>query len=472
MSRRPVTGGHGARGPARSQHLPGAARRLRSGPQPSHRPRLRPAGRGAAGREQPVPARVRRLGQHRRAERAVPDRGGGTPRLRRWPSGPGAPRSLAYKHAYYDLAGKHEVTRRIAAERGTEPALGVFFNDLRMRSRELADAVSGRRRDTPAELPSPRAELAPVDADLGRAQRRARPTRCSSTIIDTPDTLCYELWTDSHFVSSAGHGGAHAADRGRACRRGPPRATARWGVRSPRWTPCSDRAGGGRRLRAGPAGDDRVARGRSWISPRCRSRCSGATTGCPEVSRDTGPLAPGPSDQRDRPAQGPAGGQRERIRDALYARNNGGGGAVPTEPAARAFGPARARSRGGVHGHPSGLRHQPAGHPPGRAAPRRRRRRRCPGARRGRGEGLHPGGPGGARDLLLRRGVGRVPGKPQRPAEPAAGLRGRVAGRVRRRSGRAAGSARPVPGGGSGRARQRHHGRGEKRPGCDWPTSA
>ena len=47
----------------------------------------------------------------------------------------------AYKHAYYDPAGKYEVSRRIAAERGAELALGVFFNDLRVRTRELADAA-------------------------------------------------------------------------------------------------------------------------------------------------------------------------------------------------------------------------------------------------------------------------------------------------------------------------------------------
>jgi acyl carrier protein len=49
----------------------------------------------------------------------------------------------SYKHAYFDLAGKIEVCERLAAERGAELDWGVFFNDRRVRSRELADAVPG-----------------------------------------------------------------------------------------------------------------------------------------------------------------------------------------------------------------------------------------------------------------------------------------------------------------------------------------
>jgi hypothetical protein len=106
---------------------------------------------------------------------------------------------VAYKHAYYDLAGKHEVSRRIAAERGAELALGVFFNDLRMRSRELADSVSGDAA-TPAEPPSLRAELARSTLTWG--ERNDVPADPMFLYInDAPDTLCYELWTDSHFVS-------------------------------------------------------------------------------------------------------------------------------------------------------------------------------------------------------------------------------------------------------------------------------
>jgi hypothetical protein len=106
---------------------------------------------------------------------------------------------VAYKHAYYDLAGKDEVNRRIAAERGAEPALGVFFNDLRMRSRELADSVSGDAA-TQAEPPSPRAELARSTLTWG--DRNDVPADPMFLYInDVPDTLCYELWADSHFVS-------------------------------------------------------------------------------------------------------------------------------------------------------------------------------------------------------------------------------------------------------------------------------
>jgi Condensation domain len=106
---------------------------------------------------------------------------------------------VAYKHAYYDLAGKDEVSRRIAAERGRELAFGVFFNDLRMRSRELADSVSGDAA-TQAEPPSPRAELARSTLTWG--ERNDVPADPMFLYVnDVPDTLCYELWADSHFVS-------------------------------------------------------------------------------------------------------------------------------------------------------------------------------------------------------------------------------------------------------------------------------
>jgi hypothetical protein len=72
--------------------------------------------------------------------------------------------AVQLKHAYYDPVGKDEVSRRIAAERGTGLALGVFFNDRRMRV--LVEKVF-------------------------------------LYINDTPDALCYELRADSHFVSPA-----------------------------------------------------------------------------------------------------------------------------------------------------------------------------------------------------------------------------------------------------------------------------
>jgi Condensation domain len=108
---------------------------------------------------------------------------------------------VAYKHAYYDLAGKDEVSRRIVAERGAELALGVFFNDLRMRSRELADSVSGDAA-AQAEPPSLRAEL--TRSTLTWGERNDVPAdKVFLYIKDTPDTLCYDLWADSHFVSPA-----------------------------------------------------------------------------------------------------------------------------------------------------------------------------------------------------------------------------------------------------------------------------
>jgi hypothetical protein len=108
---------------------------------------------------------------------------------------------LAYKHAYYDPVGKDEVTRRLAAERGAGPALGVFFNDLRMRSRELADSASAAVA-TPAEKASARAEL--TRSRLTWGERNDIPAdKMFLYINDTPGTLCYELWADSHFVSPA-----------------------------------------------------------------------------------------------------------------------------------------------------------------------------------------------------------------------------------------------------------------------------
>ena len=108
---------------------------------------------------------------------------------------------VAYKHAYYDLAGKDEVSRRIAAERGAALAFGVFFNDLRMRSRELADSVSADAA-APAEPSSLLAELARSTLTWG--ERNDVPAdKVFLYINDTPDTLCYELWADSHFVKPA-----------------------------------------------------------------------------------------------------------------------------------------------------------------------------------------------------------------------------------------------------------------------------
>jgi hypothetical protein len=62
----------------------------------------------------------------------------------------------AYKHAYFDLAGKTEVCERLVAERGAELDWGVFYNDRRVGSREIADAISGAEDDAPGGLPTRR----------------------------------------------------------------------------------------------------------------------------------------------------------------------------------------------------------------------------------------------------------------------------------------------------------------------------
>jgi hypothetical protein len=107
----------------------------------------------------------------------------------------------AYKNAYYDPVGKDAVSRRIAAERGAELALGVFFNDRRVGSRELADSVPADPA-APGEPPSPRAGLARSTLTWG--ERNDMPAdKAFLYINDTPGTLCYELWADSHFVRPA-----------------------------------------------------------------------------------------------------------------------------------------------------------------------------------------------------------------------------------------------------------------------------
>jgi Condensation domain len=99
---------------------------------------------------------------------------------------------VAYKYAYYDLAGKAEVSRRLETERGAELDWRVFFNDRRVRSRDpvftaddssaLADELAkstltwGERNDVPGE-------------------------RAFLYINDAPDTFCCELWADSHYIA-------------------------------------------------------------------------------------------------------------------------------------------------------------------------------------------------------------------------------------------------------------------------------
>lgn len=114
--------------------------------------------------------------------------------LRTWPSA-----LLAYKHAYYDPAGKQEVSRRIAAERGLEPDLGVFFNDRRVRSRELADSNTG---DDVGGLPPIRDELTRTTLTWGEPFD-VPEQKVFLSVVDMAGTLCCELRADTHFVSPA-----------------------------------------------------------------------------------------------------------------------------------------------------------------------------------------------------------------------------------------------------------------------------
>ena len=105
----------------------------------------------------------------------------------------------AYKHAYFDPAGMGEVYERLAAERGTEPDWSVIFNDRRVRSRELADAVCG---EGDGALPPLRDELARSNLTWG--DRNDMPEqKVFLNLLDVPGTLCCELWADTHFVSPA-----------------------------------------------------------------------------------------------------------------------------------------------------------------------------------------------------------------------------------------------------------------------------
>jgi hypothetical protein len=101
----------------------------------------------------------------------------------------------AYKHAYYDPAGKQELCERLAAERGmTELDWHVIFNDRRVGSREEpGDASSG---------PPLRDELSKTTLTWGDRDD-APAQKVFLSICDTPGTLCCELWADTRFVSPA-----------------------------------------------------------------------------------------------------------------------------------------------------------------------------------------------------------------------------------------------------------------------------
>ena len=111
---------------------------------------------------------------------------------RAWQSGLGA-----YKHAYYDPAAANEVWKRLVAERGLEPDWSVVFNDRRVLDREPADAIPAAEG-----APSLRDELARSTLTWG--DRNDSPQqKVFLYITDAPDTLCCELWADTHFVTPA-----------------------------------------------------------------------------------------------------------------------------------------------------------------------------------------------------------------------------------------------------------------------------
>ena len=108
----------------------------------------------------------------------------------------------AYKNAYFDPAGKREVCERLAAERGAEPDWDVIFNDRRVRSREVAGAISGDGDDAPCGPAPLRDELTRTTLTWG--ERNDMPVqKVFLNICDAPATLRVELWADSHFVSPA-----------------------------------------------------------------------------------------------------------------------------------------------------------------------------------------------------------------------------------------------------------------------------
>ena len=111
---------------------------------------------------------------------------------RAWQAGLGV-----YKNAYYDPAAANEVCKRLIAERGTEPDWSIVFNDRRVLSRESADTVSAADG-----APSLRDEL--TRSTLTWGDRNDMPQqKVFVNIIDAPDSLCVELWADTHFLTPA-----------------------------------------------------------------------------------------------------------------------------------------------------------------------------------------------------------------------------------------------------------------------------
>jgi hypothetical protein len=104
----------------------------------------------------------------------------------------------AYKHAYFDPAGKLELCERLAAQRQAEPDWDVIFNDRRVGSRELPGAGS----DAPGRLAPLRDELARTTLTWGEPADTVA-SKVFLSIVDMPGTLRLELRADTHFVSPA-----------------------------------------------------------------------------------------------------------------------------------------------------------------------------------------------------------------------------------------------------------------------------
>jgi hypothetical protein len=103
----------------------------------------------------------------------------------------------AYKHAYNDPAKGSELFGRLVAERGAPDWWSVVFNDRRVLSREAADAIPAADG-----APSLRDEL--TRSTLTWGDRSDVPQqKVFMGICDVPDTLCCEMWADTHFVSPA-----------------------------------------------------------------------------------------------------------------------------------------------------------------------------------------------------------------------------------------------------------------------------
>jgi hypothetical protein len=99
----------------------------------------------------------------------------------------------AYKHAYYDPAGKLAVWERLEAEHG-DLDWSAVFNDRRVLSRDV-DPVADEAADEALVL---------ANTTLTWGERSDIPDeKVFLSICDAADSLCCELRADTHFVSPA-----------------------------------------------------------------------------------------------------------------------------------------------------------------------------------------------------------------------------------------------------------------------------